>query len=241
MSDLFQVQSFSFDFDALILSKEAKRQLELLILGFKNSDVLATYNLRNKQKILLCGEPGIGKTFSVQAISSVLKVPVIYVDIEKALLLKNLKKIFKFIRSGTWIVLFEDDKQESLLKRIRKNLQQELVSIKNSLIFLETRHPIIDIWDGLDDIVFYELPDKENRERLFNDYLRPLKRERGLVVGEKILDKTDGFSHADIKNVVESAMSMAILSQKSSMEISSNDINDSVDILAIKRKIVNGY
>jgi DNA replication protein DnaC len=76
---LLEIQHFDYHFDSLILSQDIKAQLERIIREFKDADILATYNLSYKKKILLCGKPGTGKTFSVQIISSILNIPLVYI------------------------------------------------------------------------------------------------------------------------------------------------------------------
>src|SRR3989337_4490255 len=76
---LLEIQHFDKSIDNLIIPSETKEQLERIIREFKDADILATYNLQNKKKILLCGKPGTGKTFSAQIISSVLQIPLLYI------------------------------------------------------------------------------------------------------------------------------------------------------------------
>jgi len=66
---LLEIQHFDKSIDSLIVTDELKAQLEQVIREFKDADILATYNLQNKRKILLCGKPGTGKTFSAQIVS----------------------------------------------------------------------------------------------------------------------------------------------------------------------------
>jgi len=76
---LLEIQNFDISLDSLLVSAETKQQLEQIIREFKDADVFATYNLTNKRKILLCGKPGTGKTFSARIVSSVLQIPLVYV------------------------------------------------------------------------------------------------------------------------------------------------------------------
>lgn len=88
--------------------------MERVIREFKDADILATYNLQNKKKILLCGKPGTGKTFSAQIISSILSIPLLYIRFDAIIssylgeTASNLRKVFDYIESGTWIVLFDE-------------------------------------------------------------------------------------------------------------------------------------
>ena len=89
-------------------------QLLQIISEFKYSDVLATYNMSYKNKILLCGPPCTGKTFTAQIISSVLNIPLVYIRFDTIIssylveTANNLKKVFDFLESDVWIVLFDE-------------------------------------------------------------------------------------------------------------------------------------
>ncbi len=65
---LLEIQHFDISMDSLLISSETKQQLEQILKEFKDADVFATYNLQNKKKVLLCGKPGTGKTFSARIV-----------------------------------------------------------------------------------------------------------------------------------------------------------------------------
>ena len=219
---LLEIQQFDKSFDSLILSIETKGQLEQIIREFKDADILATYNLQYKKKILLCGKPGTGKTFSAQIISSVLNIPLVYIRFDAIIssylgeTAGNLRKVFDYIANGTWIVLFDefdiigknrDDYHEhGEIKRVVNNFLQMLDNMKgDSIILAATNHQnILDpaIWRRFDDVVYYELPDEKTRQQLFEIYLKPIKRESDIDI-LKASVKTEGFSPADIKMVTE--------------------------------------
>ncbi|MDD1611171.1 MAG: ATP-binding protein, partial [Methylococcaceae bacterium] len=154
---LLEIQHFDKSIDSLIVTDELKAQLEQVIREFKDADILATYNLQNKRKILLCGKPGTGKTFSAQIVSSVLNIPLVYVRFDAIIssylgeTATNLRKVFDYIESNTWIVLFDefdvigknrDDSHEHVeIKRVVNNFLQMLDNFKgDSIILAATNH-----------------------------------------------------------------------------------------------------
>ena len=227
---LLEIQHFDKSIDSLIVLDEIKVQLEQVIREFKDSDILATYNLQNIKKILLCGKPGTGKTFSAQIVSSVLNIPLVYVRFDAIIssylgeTATNLRKVFDYIESNTWIVLFDefdvigknrdDSHEHGEIKRVVNNFLQMLDNFKgDSIILAATNHQnMLDpaIWRRFDDIVYYELPDENTRNKLFEIYLKPIKKDADINIA-KAASMTDGFSPADIKMVTEEAMKTAII------------------------------
>lgn len=251
---LLEIQHFDKNFDTLIVSKETKEQLEQIIREFNDSDILATYNLQYKKRILLCGKPGTGKTFSAQIMSSVLNIPLVYIRFDAIIssylgeTAGNLRKVFEYIEHGTWIVLFDefdiigknrDDRHEhGEIKRVVNSFLQMLDNLKgDSIIFAATNHQnILDpaIWRRFDDVVYYDLPDEKLRLQIFESYLKSIKREEDIDL-IKISKITQGLSPADIKMITEEAMKSAILNSKKS--ISYKDIKNAVDKFIRREKV----
>lgn len=233
---LLEIQYFELDFDNLILSQETKGQLERIIREFKDADILATYNLNYKKKILLCGKPGTGKTFSVQIISSVLNIPLVYIRFDAIIssylgeTAGNLRKVFDFIENGTWIALFDefdiigknrdDNHEHGEIKRVVNNFLQMLDNFKgDSILFAATNHQnMLDsaIWRRFDAVIGYELPDEATRKHLFERYLRPIKRDKKINI-DKAAKISQGLSPADIKMISIEAMKSAIIDARNSL------------------------
>ena len=253
---LLEIQHFDKSFDSLILSEEIKGQLERIIIEFKDADIFATYNLQYKKKILLCGKPGTGKTFSAQIMSSVLNIPLVYIRFDAIIssylgeTAGNLRKVFNYIENGTWIVLFDefdiigknrDDYHEhGEIKRVVNNFLQMLDNFKGeSIILAATNHQyILDpaIWRRFDDVVYYELPDDKTRKQLFEIYMRSIKRESDIDL-LKVIKKTEGLSPADIKMITEESMKTAIINSRNSLTM--KDIEIAVDKFIRREKVKN--
>lgn len=239
---LLEIQHHEQSFDNLILSKRTKEQLERIIREFKDGDILATYNLSYKRKILLCGMPGTGKTFSAQIISSVLGIPLIYIRFDAIIssylgeTAGNLRKVFDFIENGTWIVLFDefdiigknrdDSHEHGEIKRVVNNFLLMLDNFKGSSILIAaTNHQnMLDsaIWRRFDAVVDYELPDETTRKLLFERYLRPIKRNKGINL-DKATKDSEGLSPSDIQMIAVEAMKTAIIDSRNSLSASDLD------------------
>ena len=251
---LLEIQNFDIGIDSLLVSTETKQQIEQIIREFKDADVFATYNLKNKRKILLCGKPGTGKTFSARIISSVLQIPLAYVRFDSIIssylgeTASNLRRVFDFVESGVWIVLFDefdiigknrdDSHEHGEIKRVVNNFLQMLDNTQGeSIILAATNHQhMLDpaIWRRFDDIIYYELPGDEVRIALFELYLKPIKKSPDIDLA-KAAQTTCGLSPADIKMIAEEAMKLSILDSRS--RLGQPDIEKAIDKFIRKEKV----
>ena len=252
---LLEIKENYFNLDDVILFDNLKKKIEYTIEEFKSREILATYGLRPKQKLLFCGPPGTGKTLTAYVISSVLGFPLIYIRFDSIVssflgeTATNLRKIFDFIEEGEWVVLFDefdiigkkrdDPYEHGEIKRVVNNFMQMLDNYKGkSLLISATNHQhLLDtaIWRRFDDILFFDIPDSNLRGQLFNKYLRVLKKSSDL--NKSNLSKlTDGFTPADIAQVCEEAQRRAIVMNK--IEISYDDIQRAIDEQKARKEII---
>lgn len=251
---LLEIQHFEQDFDSLVLSTNTKSQLERIIREFKDVDILATYNLSYKKKILLCGPPGTGKTYSAQIISSMLHIPLVYIRFDAIIssylgeTAGNLRKVFDFIESDTWIVLFDefdiigknrDDVHEhGEIKRVVNNFLQMLDNFKgDSILFAATNHQnILDsaIWRRFDAVIDYELPDEEARKKLFERFLKSIKRDKKINMA-KAAKSSQGLSPADIKMLTKEAMKSVIIDARDMLAM--GDLEAAIEQFILREKI----
>ncbi len=255
---LLEIQYFDFYMEDLILSEDAKNQIEQIIKEFKCSDILDTYNLQYKKKILLCGKPGTGKTFSAQIVSSILHIPLVYIRFDAIIssylgeTASNLRKVFDFIQNDIWIVLFDefdiigknrdDIHEHGEIKRVVNNFLQMLDNYSSkSIIFAATNHQhILDnaIWRRFDDVIYYELPNKDLRKQLFRNYFKPIKRSDSLSI-DYFATQTEGLTPSDIKMIAENSIKLAIINSKDIVE--QEDIEFAIQSFLKREKIKNKH
>lgn len=251
---LLDVKEYDDCYEDLIIGDNTKSQLDHIIKEFKNADILSTYNLSYKKKILLCGKPGTGKTYTAQIVSSMLNIPMVYIRFDSIIssylgeTASNLRKVFDYIEQDTWIVLFDefdiiaknrdDIHEHGEIKRVVNNFLQMLDNYSGSgLIFAATNHQhLLDpaIWRRFDEVIYYELPDTELRRNIFERYLRPLKKEHSIDL-EAIIEKSEGLSPADIKMVAEEAMKFSIIESRGN--ITENDLKWALDKFLSREKL----
>jgi len=227
---LLEIREFYLDWSDVILSQDLKTALEQIVEETRQADVLATYGLRPKQRVLFCGPPGTGKTLSAQVISSVLSYPLVYIRFDSVVssflgeTASNLRRIFNFVGRGQWVVLFDefdvigkhrdDPHEHGEIKRVVNNFMQMLDNYNGeSLLIAATNHQrLLDpgLWRRFDDILFFDIPDRQRRHKIFLKYLRAIDKEKDLDF-DLLVEKTERFSPADIAQVCWEAMKKSIL------------------------------
>ena len=255
---LLDIMEYSVEWDDIVLDDENKYTLSQIIKEYNDSEILATYNLKPKNKILLCGKPGTGKTYTAKLISSILQIPLVYIRFDSILssflgeTATNLRKIFEFISNGTWIVLFDefdiiaknrdDHYEHGEVKRVVNNLLQMIDSYEgDSIIIAATNHQhILDpaIWRRFDEVLYYDTPDELRRMELMKLFLQPIKKKNLNL--DKFIKETEGFSPSDLKLMCVDAINQVIINDK--QYLTDEDLKYSLDrfIKRMKIKAIEG-
>ena len=230
-----------FSFSDLILTKEINEQFEHIIAENKIANRFYELGLKPKQKILLCGSPGTGKTLASKVMSSVTGFPFVYVLFDSIVssflgeTATNLRKIFNFIENGRYVVLFDefdivgkrrdDPNEHGEIKRVVNNFMQMLDSYNGDsiLIFATNHQQMLDtaIWRRFDEILFFDLPDSLQRKQLFEKYLNILKKSEKINFSS-LARRTKGYSGAEISQICADSIRKAIVSNRN--EITINDL-----------------
>lgn len=227
---LLRVDEQYFSFEDLIVTEEVKESLGQIIVENRSAAKLLSYGLEPKNKILFCGPPGTGKTLSAKIISSTMGYPFVYVLFDSILssylgeTATNLRKIFDFIETGKFVVLFDefdivgkkrdDPHEHGEIKRVVNNFIQMLDNYEGSSIILAaTNHQhLLDkaVWRRFDDIIYFDLPDNSRRKQLFEKYLRVLRRENNFT-RDQLARRTRGYSAADIAQICKEALKKSVI------------------------------
>jgi len=226
---LLDVKKVFLNWDDVILAKKTEEVLKQIVNELEKESVLATYGLKPKRKILFYGPPGTGKTLTAKVLSSIIGYPLVFIRFESVIssylgeTASNLRKIFDFIEMGKWVVLFDefdiigkqrdDPTEHGEIKRVVNNFMLMLENYEgDSVIIAATNHPYLldmGVWRRFDEIVYFEMPDAERRKRIFEKYLKVLKKKD--IDLDKISEETEGFSGSDIEQTCIDALKKAII------------------------------
>lgn len=212
----------------VILKKNTKEKIDNIILENKKKDLLNSYGLTPKKKILFCGPPGCGKTLTVETISTLLDIPILYTKFDAVVssylgeTATNLSKIFNYAENGRWLIFFDEfdaigksrdnTDEHGELKRVVNTFLQLMDNFQSdSLIFAATNYEkLIDnaLWRRFDEVVYFGLPSKTEIKRFLKSKFKQFKCE---VDFNDFLNELVGLSFADIDRICIDSIKRSVL------------------------------
>ena len=242
---LLDVKKLYLDWSDVVLSRETEDALKQIVKEMQDDDLLATYGLKPKRRVLFYGPPGTGKTLSAKVMSSVIGYPLVLVRFDSVIssylgeTASNLRKVFDFMEGGEYVVLFDefdiigkqrdDPTEHGEIKRVVNNFMLMLENYEgDSLLISSTNHPqLLDVgvWRRFDDTVYFGLPDIGKRKKIFEKYLKVLKKDNGFDLST-ILKQTEKFSGSDIEQACIESLKRTILTGKDVLSL--NTLIDAV-------------
>ncbi|MFQ5455252.1 MAG: AAA family ATPase [Nitrospirota bacterium] len=242
---LLEIKEFHLDWLDVILANEVVLALKKVIQEFDKSEILATYGIKPKQKLLFCGPPGTGKTLTAQLMSSLLGYPMAYIRFDAIIssylgeTATNLRKIFDFFEQGRWVVLFDefdvigkhrdDHYEHGEIKRVVNNFLQMLDNFMgDSLIIAATNHQhLLDpaLWRRFDETLYFDIPDEKRRILIFEKYLRVITKDSSFDI-KQLSKQTDGMTPAEIALICFESIKNSVLNDRDRVEI--DDLTSSI-------------
>ncbi len=215
-------------FDDIVLPIELQNSFCSLIKETKNRGTLHLWGISTPSKILLCGPPGTGKTFSAHVLANELGYDLLYIRLDSLISSylgqtgNNLRKIFDFARGKRAILFLDefdaiakmrDDMNElGEIKRIVNSLVQNIDMFSSEgLLLAATNHPqLLDtaIWRRFDEVFWFDLPSRKERMEIFQIHARAMPLNN--VDFDNLAVRTKDFSGSDIEKVVRLAARKAV-------------------------------
>ncbi len=214
----------------LTFSASIKEQVNELVEEQHKADVLHAYNLKPRNKILLAGAPGNGKTSLAEAIAYELMVPLIVVRYDSLIgsylgeTAAKLNSLFEYARGRRCVLFFDEfetlgkeraDAQETgEIKRVVSALLLQIDDLPDFVVTLAaTNHPeLLDkaVWRRFQ--LRLELP-KPTREQLSN-FIEAISQRTQVDFGyanETLAKKLLGQSFAEVEEFCLGIVRRAVL------------------------------
>lgn len=222
----------SFRFTDLICSETIKSRISRVIKEYTHRDLLYQNNLSNRNKILLTGPSGTGKTMTSSILANELHLPLYVVRMEKVITKYmgetslKLSKIFDLIANARGVYLF-DEFDAIGMQRGMENEVGEMRRILNTFLQLMERDDsdsiivaatntanVLDkaLFRRFDDVIEYQLPDEQQITTILKTQLVPFA-NNGLEI-DNLVPLFEGRSHAEITLVCADAIKESILSDQ---------------------------
>ena len=218
-----------FGLNQMVLSDDLRVRLERVVKEHQQFNRLHEYNLHPRQKLLLLGPPGCGKTMTAHALAHDLSLPLYVVRLD-ALFTKylgetaaKLRLVFEAIHRQRGVFLFDEFDSLGLTRgtqhdvgEMRRVFNSLLVFIDNmrgtSLVIAASNHPdVLDpaLFRRFDDIIEYPMPTK-------NGILQIVKRRLGdelcqTIIWQKVLRAVSSMSYAEVVRVADEAVKEKII------------------------------
>lgn len=214
----------------LVLPAAVQTTALQLIEEQQRADLLRSYNLEPRSRMLLIGSPGNGKTSLAEAIATSLSVPFLVVRYEQVVnsylgeTAKRLQEVFQYARLRQCVLFFDEfdalgkereDRQESgEIKRVLNSLLLEVDRLPSYVIMIAaTNHPdLLDraVWRRFQIHATLPLPDRAQIGRWF-ELLGSRYPQLGFSKAKRFYPQLVGASYSELQDLAHNVLRRRVL------------------------------
>lgn len=200
---------------------------------FSNMDQARAFGVDMPKGVLIAGVPGCGKSLSAKATARLFNIPLLRLDMGRLLgkyvgeSEANMRRAIELAEAISPCVLWIDELEKAfagiggsgsgaeVTTRLFGSFLTWLQEKETPVFVVATANEITKLPPELlrkgrmDEIFYVGLPQREERRKIFEIHIR--KRRPADLAGiamERLLDKTDGYSGADIEGVVRESIEL---------------------------------
>ena len=217
----------------------------------KNMDRARSFGVEMPKGVLIAGVPGCGKSLNAKAAASLFEVPLLRLDMGRLMgkyvgeSEANLRKAIALAEAISPCVLWVDELEKAfagisgdgggneVTTRLFGNFLTWMQEKTSPTFVVATANDILKLPPELlrkgrfDEIFYVGLPNKSEREKIFRIHVgKRRKQDFGNIQFNELVEKTDGFSGADIEGVVCDAIETAFAEDRGG--IATKDILDAI-------------
>jgi SpoVK/Ycf46/Vps4 family AAA+-type ATPase len=237
LSELFAVYHPQTRLSDMVLPESLHSRMQRIVEEHRQMAMLKGHNLRPRQRLLLSGPPGCGKTMTAHALAGELGFPLFIVRLD-ALMTKflgetgaKLRLIFDSMERVRAVYMFDEFDSigtergsTSDVGEMRRVLNSFLMMLENyqgaSLVIAATNHGhALDaaLFRRFDDLLSYDLPDKRLIETTIRRRLAQLP-GRIRVSAAKAATAAVGLSYAEVTRACDEAVKSLLLSGREELK-----------------------
>lgn len=236
--DLLFVEYSKISLSELTFSDELKERFKRILKENRQQHKLKEHGLVPRRKILLFGPPGTGKTVTASALANELKLPLFTIRLD-GLITKylgetaaKLRLVFDAIKKTRGLYFFDEFDAIGSDRNLGNDVGEIRRALNSFLLFLEqdqsdslivaatnyARYLDNALSRRFDDVIEYTIPDKEISKKILQNKL--IYCDTKSIKWEKVVEATDGLSHAEITRACDDALKKAILTDDKKITLS---------------------
>jgi SpoVK/Ycf46/Vps4 family AAA+-type ATPase len=237
LANLLEVVESHTRLGQMVIPQSLRLRLNRIVREQKNFSKLREHFLLPRQKILLLGPPGCGKTMTAYALAGELGLPLFIVRLD-AIFTKflgetasKLRLVFDTIGQNRAVYLFDEFDSLGLSRgshhdvaEMRRVLNSFLVFLENlkgnSLVVAASNHPdALDsaLFRRFDDLIRYTMPTVLEIEQVLRNHLAVTGVDSSEVTWPAVLKQLDGLSHAEVARVANEAVKEMLIESRNKL------------------------